>query len=63
MITTISLVNIHHLTITNFLLVMTTLNNCLRKSQIYNTVLLTIVSMPVIISPKLNYLITGSLYI
>ena len=60
MITKISLVNIyHHIVIHTFFLVMRTFKICsLSKLQIYNTVLLTIVTMLYIPSPGLIYFIT-----
>ena len=64
MLTTISLVNIHRHTVRNFFLVMRTFKTLsLRNFQIWNLVLLTIVTMLHSISPGLIYFITGSLYL
>lgn len=64
MIITISLVNIHHLTVTMFLLMMRIFKiYSLSNSQIYNTVLLTIVTMLYITPLGLICFITGSFYL
>ena len=59
----ISLVNIHHHTVTICFLVMRTFKiYSLSNLPIYNTVLLTIVTILYIISPRLMYLVSGSWY-
>ena len=68
-----SLVNIHHLTqLLVFFLVMRTFKIYYSSSnfqlstfnfQIYNTILLTIITMLHITSPRFTHLITGSLYL
>ena len=64
MITTISLVNICYLMQLVFFLMMTAFKiYSLSNFQIYNTVLLTIVTMLYITSSECIYLITGSLYL
>ena len=64
MITTISLVNIHHHTVTRFFLMMRTFKiYFVSNFYIYDTVLLTVVTMLCITSPELTLLITGSVYL
>ena len=57
----VSLVNIHHLTVTNFFVMGTSEINSFRNLQIYNIVLTT-VTMLFVTSPRLTYFVTGSLY-
>ena len=64
MIITISLVSIYYYILTIFFLVLKTLKYySLSNFQIYNTVLLTIVTMLFTTSPELLYFRTGSLYL
>ena len=63
MITKINLVNIHHTQKSHFFLLMVrTFKISLGNFQMYNTVLLPIVTMPHIVSTGLIYFITGSLH-
>ena len=63
MITTISLVNICHHRVTNFLVMKAFKTYCLSSFQIYNTVRLTSLTVLYVTSPGLTYFITGSLYL
>ena len=60
-VTTIRLVNIHHLTVIFFLVMRTFKIYFVNTFPIYNTVMLTSATMLYIISPELINLITGSL--
>lgn len=60
---TVNLVNLHHPAVTHFFFVMRTCKSTLFNFQIYNRVLLTLVTMLYISSPGLTYFISASLYL
>ena len=62
MMTTIRLIDIHHLTWLPFLVVKILEIYCLRTFEVCSTSLLTITIMLYVRSPELIHLITGSLY-